>query len=75
MNPELALGLMNQHTRQLRADAQRERAGRKLRELRRARRRAVTSEIAPVIPDTVAGLVGETADVPAQRRGAATTTR
>jgi hypothetical protein len=67
VHPELAFELMNHHTSQLRAEARRERIARQLRETRRARRRADSGGMA--------ALLGEIASVPAQRRGAPTTTR
>jgi hypothetical protein len=75
MNPEIAYELTIQRTSQIRAEAQRESIARKLRGTLRARRHAVGGEINPVIPDTVADLVGEVTAVPAQRCGSVTTTR
>jgi len=59
MHPDFARELINQRTRELRAEATRLSFARKLRAAHKARRREQTTFEPPVIPDYVHDLVGE----------------
>jgi hypothetical protein len=65
MHPDIALELMNQHSREMITEARAARLGRKTRAALRARRQAPAEFVAPAIPDTVAELIGES--IPGQR--------
>ncbi|MGD0557534.1 MAG: hypothetical protein ABSA93_21465 [Streptosporangiaceae bacterium] len=68
MHPDIALKLMNQHSREMITEARDASLARKMRAALRARRHAPEGFVPPAIPDTVAELMGESArDVQGQR--------
>lgn len=68
MHPDIALELMNQHSREMITEARDASLARKMRAVLRARRQTPAGFTPPAIPDTVAELIGDSArDIPGQR--------
>jgi hypothetical protein len=76
MHPDIARELMNQRTREMRAEATQANVARRLRAALRNRRREQNTFVPPVIPDYVDDMVGGSGQpVPPQRGDSHATTR